>query len=217
MLCWNTSLRNLDLGGNMLTEAGGRSIIRSLLGESECDVTLRGCSFLEDTNILFDRSYPPPLISFDLDLNNSYESCVLHELIGLAQAKPGSKFMNVYRHSGGGRGRTPLSLQVVEESNERRRATVIDSSTGKAWKPPDSGWVNLTFKVSRELPSEKDVMKPEAAWTAMMLVIGQESDADRLNILRLILRDTYVTTAAGQKLIDQLSHMGIYPRDVVEM
>ncbi|CAN0433394.1 unnamed protein product, partial [Laminaria digitata] len=39
----------------------------------------------------------------------------------------------------------------------------------------------------------------------------------RLNILRLILRDTYVTTAAGQKLIDQLSHMGIYPRDVVEM
>ena len=63
----------------------------------------------------------------------------------------------------------------------------------------------------------QDVLKPEAAWTAMMLVIGQESDADRLEILRLILKDTYVTTAAGQKLIDQLSHMGIYPRDVVEM
>lgn len=27
----------------------------------------------EDTNILFDRSYPPPLISLDLDLNDSYE------------------------------------------------------------------------------------------------------------------------------------------------
>lgn len=63
----------------------------------------------------------------------------------------------------------------------------------------------------------KDVLNPEAAWTAMMLIMGQESDSDRVNILRLVLRDTYVTTESGQKLIDQLSHMGIYPRDVVEM
>ena len=76
-------------------------------------------------------------------------------------------------------------------------------------------WASTVHRLC--LPFDQDVMKPEAAWTAMMLVIGQESDADRLNILRLILRDTYVTTAAGQKLIDQLSHMGIYPRDVVEM
>lgn len=51
----------------------------------------------------------------------------------------------------------------------------------------------------------------------MMLIMGQESDSDRMNVLRLVLRDTYVTTESGQKLIDQLSNMGIYPRDVVEM
>lgn len=37
---------------------------------------------------------------------------MLHELIGLAQAKPGSKFVEVFRHAGGGRGRVPISLQV---------------------------------------------------------------------------------------------------------
>lgn len=51
----------------------------------------------------------------------------------------------------------------------------------------------------------------------MMLIMGQESDSDRVNILRLIMKDTYVTTDSGQKLIDGLSSMGIYPRDVVEM
>jgi len=60
-------------------------------------------------------------------------------------------------------------------------------------------------------------LSPEAAWTAMMLLMGQDSDQDRMNVLRLILRDTYVTTESGQKLIDQLSLMGIYPRDIVEM
>lgn len=43
----------------------------------------------------------------------------------------------------------------MEKASEQRRATVLDASTGKAWKPPDSGRINLTFKVSRELPSEK--------------------------------------------------------------
>lgn len=60
-------------------------------------------------------------------------------------------------------------------------------------------------------------MTTASAWTAMMLVMGQESDGDRMNLLRLILRDTYVTTGEGQKLIDQLSNMGISPRHVVEM
>lgn len=41
---------------------------------------------------------------------------MLHELIGLAQAKPGSKFVEVYRHAGGGRGRTPVNLQVRDGS-----------------------------------------------------------------------------------------------------
>lgn len=51
----------------------------------------------------------------------------------------------------------------------------------------------------------------------MMLVMGQESDTDRINILRLVMRDAHVTTHLGQKLIDGLSSMGISPRDVVEM
>ncbi|CAM9330153.1 unnamed protein product [Ectocarpus sp. 12 AP-2014] len=217
MLCLNTTLKKLNLNGNPLTETGGRSIVRALLGGSGCDVSMRGCSFAEDTDILFDRNYPPPLISLDVDLKNAFQCCALHELISLAQAKPGSKFVEVYHHSGGGRGRIPVALQVVEEAKGMKRASVVDPATGKPWIPPDSGWLSVKFKVSRELPNIKDVLNPEAAWTAMMLIMGQESDSDRMNILRLVLRDTYVTTESGQKLIDQLSHMGIYPRDVVEM
>ncbi|CAM9676067.1 unnamed protein product [Scytosiphon promiscuus] len=215
MLCLNSTLRKLDLSGNPLTETGGRSILRALLGGSACDVGMRGCSFLEDNSLLFDRNYPPPLISMDLDLKNAFQCCVLHELIGLAQAKPGSKFVEVYRHSGGGRGRTPITLQVVEDlKGGTRRAAVIDSGTGELWTPPDSGWISIKFKASRELPSIKasgrrtDVLNPEAAWTAMMLIMGQESDSDRMNVLRLVLRDTYVTTESGQKLIDQLTNTG---------
>eukprot|EP00903_Cladosiphon_okamuranus_P015292 g14129.t3 len=113
MLSHNSALRKLDLGGNPLTETGGRSIVRALIVGSGCDVGMRDCSFREDTDILFDRNYPPPLISLDLDLKNPFQCCVLHELIGLAQAKPGSKFVEVYRHAGGGRGRTPVNLQVL--------------------------------------------------------------------------------------------------------
>lgn len=186
-----------------------------------------------------------------------------------------------------------IPLQVVEETSGLRRATVVDTATGRPWTPPDSGWLRVKFKASQELPSLKvkssldcrrcvflvqeyvhrylalsyrvtavcqrrfetrkkknngrgktestklrrtcwcdsvsrfpfllrrggtqDTLNPEAAWTAMMLIMGQESDSDRMNVLRLVLRDTYVTTESGQKLIDQLSNMGIYPRDVVEM
>lgn len=45
--------------------------------------------------------------------------------------------------------------QVVEEASEQRRARVVDAATGKAWAPPDSGFVHVKFKVSRELPSTK--------------------------------------------------------------
>lgn len=104
-----------------------------------------------------------------------------------------------------GRLRYKQNLRKLHPADKTNRQK---SETPQVSFPPETPPAPSTYQ---------DVLKPEAAWTAMMLVMGQESDADRLNILRLILRDTYVTTAAGQKLIDQLSHMGIYPRDVVEM
>ena len=48
--------------------------------------------------------------------------------------------------------------QVVEEqelNSSFRRAGVIDTATGKPWIPPDSGWLRVKFKASRELPSMK--------------------------------------------------------------
>lgn len=47
------------------------------------------------------------------------------------------------------------TCQVVEELNSLRRAAVIDTATGKAWIPPDSGWLRVKFKASRELPNMK--------------------------------------------------------------
>lgn len=41
----------------------------------------------------------------------------------------------------------------MEEQNSVRRATVIDSGTGKPWIPPDAGWLSVKFRVSRELPN----------------------------------------------------------------
>lgn len=41
-----------------------------------------------------------------------WQACVLHELVGLACAKPGSKFLEVYAHAGRGRSRTRIALQV---------------------------------------------------------------------------------------------------------
>lgn len=37
---------------------------------------------------------------------------MLHELVDMAEVKPSSKLQDVYRHSGGGRGRTPVTLQA---------------------------------------------------------------------------------------------------------
>lgn len=58
-----------------------------------------------------------------------------------------------------------LSAKVVEDpKGGMRRAVVIDSSTGKPWTPPDSGWLSVKFKASRELPSIKvRAMDPRCA------------------------------------------------------
>lgn len=60
-------------------------------------------------------------------------------------------------------------------------------------------------------------MSEEAARKAMSFLMDQEADSDRMTILGLILKDTYVTTAQAQKLIDELSNMGLQPRNIVEM
>lgn len=46
-------------------------------------------------------------------------------------------------------------FQVVEEPSVERRGKVIDAATGLEWVQPDSGFISITFKVSRELPSER--------------------------------------------------------------
>ena len=51
----------------------------------------------------------------------------------------------------------------------------------------------------------------------MAFLMDQEADSDRMTMLGLILKDTYVTTAQAQKLIDQLSNMGLQPQSIVEM
>lgn len=43
----------------------------------------------------------------------------------------------------------------MEEVKGMKRASVVDTATGKPWIPPDSGWLSVKFKVSRELPSIK--------------------------------------------------------------
>lgn len=47
------------------------------------------------------------------------------------------------------------NIKVVEEAKGMKRASVIDTATGKPWIPPDSSWLSVKFKVSRELPSIK--------------------------------------------------------------
>lgn len=62
------------------------------------------------------------------------QACVLHELVGLAQCKPGSNFQEVYRHFGDGRGRIPVNLQARELTVSpivSRRGSV----STKLWSP----------------------------------------------------------------------------------
>lgn len=52
-----------------------------------------------------------------------------------------------------------------------RRATVIDTSTGKPWIPPDTGWLSVKFRVSRELPN----IKASAFFFVLVLVLSDIS------------------------------------------
>lgn len=47
------------------------------------------------------------------------------------------------------------AIQVIEEPGPQRRGKVIDAATGLKWVQPDSGFIAVTFKVSRELPSKR--------------------------------------------------------------
>lgn len=73
------------------------------------------------------------------------------------------------------------------------------------------------FNHSGAVNQHQDILSEEASQRAMAFLMDQEADSDRMTILGLILKDTYVTTAQAQKLIDQLSNMGLQPQNIVEM
>lgn len=80
-------------------------------------------------------------------------------------------------------------------------------------EPPSLPCFNLSGAVNQR----QDILSEEASQRAMSFLMDQEADSDRMTILGLILKDTYVTTAQAQKLIDQLSNMGLQPPKIVEM
>jgi hypothetical protein len=119
---------------------------------------------------MFDRTFPPATLSYELDMSNPYSVALLDELCLFAAETPGSQWTDVYhceaRTSARGAAtlgpRAKLTLRCVPapaNSNGSSSADsswsgsaaniVIDAATGQVFVPPSSGTLGVTLRVTR--------------------------------------------------------------------
>jgi hypothetical protein len=125
----------------------------------------------ESENIMFDRTFPPATLSYELDMSNPYSVALVDELCLFAAETPGSQWAEVYhceaRTSARGAAtlgpRTKLILRCVPapaSSGSGSASTdsswsssaanvVVDAATGRVFVPPSSGTLGVTLRVTR--------------------------------------------------------------------
>jgi len=197
----------LDLSGNPLGEAGGRTMLRLLLDHKTINafenlqILMYGCTFepYQISTNGFNQSFPHLGSPYNLNLSNEYDQALLHEL-----------FLCVYHQA------TEMS---IKGANGKAKITcvegvdcAVDEKTGEEWEYPEGGGrVQVTYVPSPCL--EGDLLEgSELDRLIELLELGQGSPMDRLNVCMLVAKDHFITTADLQTLID-----AIHTVDVAEV
>lgn len=191
-------MSRLNLSDNPLTDAGARSIFRTILRGLKCFVMMQNCTFLTARG-LFNHSNPSLDSPYSIDLAEPYEVAVLSELIHMVNVNNLCRFSHLtYREKAGDAKCTDISVEVVEEE------TFL--TTGSTpWAIPSSGVLKLHLTHQPPIPTLDMAIDELAYNTILAIVVNARSENDRKNWLFLMCMDAFFTSEQAQDLIDILA------------
>ena len=183
------TLMKLDLSFNPVGEAGARSFYRRIMRGLRCFVIMRSCSYFINDKI-FNYTTPSLDSPYNLDLEEPYKAAVLSELLIMAAEDPSScRFGKViWDHNG----RTE-ELNLYEKNGE-----ILWK--GKIFSPPHTGKMTVEFFSSVSAPSTIK-QAPQKSIEILKLIVTHAREQDRIDYLKLITADLYMTTAQAQSII----------------
>ena len=190
-------MKRLNLSDNPLTEAGARSIFRTILKGLRCFVMMQSCTFNSETG-LFKHSNPSLDSPYSLDLSKPYEVSILSELINMVNDTTNQC---TFRHISYKASEKDKSIDIVSE--------FVDGETylrcgSYPWGIPSTGVLTVHFFHQLSMPQPDMAIDELAFNTILAIVVNARSEKDRKNWLFLMCMDAHFTTAQAQDLIDIL-------------
>ena len=186
----NTVLQKMSLIGNPLGEQGGRCLLRAIMERMKCIVTMTGCTFSPNSTLKYDHSNPEH--EYDLDLDKPFHISIFHELHRIAVKKKNAGFTDVKHYAEkNSKGEYTKGVKIqIDEADERSL--------------PKSGRITFFFKCPKSLPGVEDCMTDYAINIWILIIAHARTEEDRMNWLRLVMQDYYVTTKQVQYVLDEL-------------
>lgn len=190
-------MKRLNISDNPLTEAGARSIFRTILRGLRCFVMMQSCTFNSATG-LFKHSNPSLDSPYTLNLAEPYEVSILSELINMVNDSTSQcTFRNLrYRQNERDKG-----VEIVPEYSDGETFLRCGSNP---WGIPSTGLLTVHFLHQLSIPKEDMAIDELAFNTILAIVVNARSEKDRKNWLFLMCMDAYFTTSQAQDLIDIL-------------
>ena len=190
-------MKRLNLSDNPLTEAGARSIFRTILRGLKCFVMMQNCTFNNETG-LFNHSNPSIDSPYTLDLSEPYHVSVLSELIQMVNLNKTCRFGHItYREKASDSKHTDISAEVVNGETYLCNGSI-------PWAIPAKGMLKLHLTHRPRIPTVDMAIDELAFNTIVAIVVNARSENDRRNWLFLMCMDAYFTTMQAQDLIDIL-------------
>ena len=191
-------MTRLNLSDNPLTEAGARSIFRTILRGLRCFVMMQNCTFANETG-LFNHSNPSLDSPYTLDLSEPYQVAVLSELISMVNLNKNCRFSHItYKQSGKEGSAVDISAEMIDGE------TYLLCNSAP-WSVPSSGVLRLSLMHRPAVPTLDMAIDDLAYNTILAIVVNARTESDRKNWLFLMCMDAFFTTEQAQDLIDILS------------
>jgi hypothetical protein len=191
-------MSRLNLSDNPLTDAGARSIFRTILRGLKCFVMMQNCTFTSESG-LFNHSNPSLDSPYSLNLSEPYQLSVLSELIHMVNVNKFCRFSHLtYKEKENDSNYIDISVDVVNGET-----FLCHGST--PWPIPTTGILKLHISHRPRIPTLDMALDDLAYNTILAIVVNARSESDRKNWLFLMCMDAYFTTEQAQDLIDILA------------
>jgi len=187
----------LDLSFNPVGEAGARSIYRQIMRGLRCFVIMRSCSYFVQEDI-FNYTTPSLNSPYELDLSEPYKAAIIAELMIMVKEDPSSCRFGAVKYTPASTG--PAGAQATDDIQLYEKNGEILHGR-RPYKPPKTGKLHVQFFSAVSRPTIKNAASAKSI-EVTILIVKFAREQDRLDYLKLITADMYMTCAQSQSIIN---------------